>query len=448
MKQKLLCLLAAAAMLLSLAACGATGPDPDSPETASGTQTVVIEGFDWGPAVTKTILSLNKSIDPDSVKPECFAICEHKETIRGLPLGIHIVKNVERTVTAAYPCDAEGRAVEGASPWIALELAYAPSEGSPFCYSLLGSQNSLCDPYELKVSLAKGSTLTAADGGTVTGLAVSDAALQDAKMPQLERVDLSGRFTGKDGRELRYAAYLPEEDGSKHPLVIWLHGAGEGGTDPVIAVLGNEVTALFADEFQSRLGGAYVLAPQTLTFWMEYNEKGAWKDNPGTASVYQATLMELIESFVSQHPGIDVDRIYVGGCSNGGYMTMDLILNYPDFFAAAYPICESYMDSGISDEQLARIKDLPIWFVYAQNDGTVDPSKHEIPTVSRLKAMGADVHVSVFADVHDTSSTYTEKDGSPYQYNGHWSWIYFFNDECTENGLALWDWLALQSRAS
>ncbi len=125
---------------------------------------------------------------------------------------------------------------------------------------------------------------------------------------------------------------------------------------------------------------------------------------------------------------------------------MDMILNYPDYFAAAFPICEAYSDAGIKDEQLKAIKDLPVWFIYAKNDTTVDPEKFEVPTIARLEKMGADVHTSVFEDVHDTSERFTGEDGKAYQYMGHWSWIYFFNNECDENGVNMWDWLAQQHK--
>ena len=97
-RQKLLALFLTLAMVLSLAACGASGgetaPTEEPAETpvaetpqpeeepaeepaevaASGTQQAVIEGFDWGPAVTKTILTLDQVVTADSVTPECFAV--------------------------------------------------------------------------------------------------------------------------------------------------------------------------------------------------------------------------------------------------------------------------------------------------------------------------------------------------------------------------------------
>ena len=58
-------------------------------------------------------------------------------------------------------------------------------------------------------------------------------------------------------------------------------------------------------------------------------------------------------------------------------------------------------------------------------------------TVARLLAAGANnIHVSVFDDVHDTTGRFSNEDGTPYQYDGHWSWTYFDNNECyDENGV-------------
>ncbi|MBR1812399.1 MAG: prolyl oligopeptidase family serine peptidase [Lachnospiraceae bacterium] len=431
----------------------------------TGRQHVVIEGYDWGPGVNKTILKLNQAVDPETIEAEDFTVVESKESFDWsalfgggaaageekpkskveLPFG-HAVAEAPRQVTAAYACDANGEEVSEASEYIALELLCDPNNGSPYCYDIFSGMNTVCLVYDLNITLAEESGLAAADGTKVASFAVNPTArLKKASVPQLEGVDLTGRFTGSDGKTLTYGSYEPEEDGEYHPLVIWLHGAGEGGTDPSIANLGNKVSALYGEEFQEAMDGAYVLTPQTPTFWLAYTEEGAWNDNPGTDSIYLPTLMELIEDYVENHEFVDPFRIYVGGCSNGGYMTMDLILNYPDYFAAAFPICEAYKDAGITDEQIAGIKELPVWFVYAENDTVVDPTVYEIPTIERMKAAGCDVHTSIFPDVHDTTGEYKDAEGNPYQYMGHWSWLYFFNNECEEDGVNMWAWMAAQT---
>lgn len=54
------------------------------------------------------------------------------------------------------------------------------------------------------------------------------------------------------------------------------------------------------------------------------------------------------------------------------------------------------------------------------------------------------LHVSTTDHVEDLSGKYKDADGNPYQYNGHWSWIYFFNNECEcdVDGLKAWDFIA------
>lgn len=328
-------------MMLSLflTACGAGGQDPTEPSTAattdpvelSGTVNVEIQGFDWGPAVTKIMLTLDHSVAGESVSEDTFLVTETKEAYNAANPDSHGTVTEQRRVIGAYTSDDKGNQVD-ASNRIVLVLGCSPSEGSPYCYDRLTRLNALCDPYGLEIALTENAMLKTDTGAPVSDVAVNSVVdLKNAVYPQLEGVDLSGVFTGTDGKTLTYGSYVPEEDGGQHPLVIWLHGSGEGGTDAALPVLGNKVTALYGQEFQNIMGGAYVLTPQTQDYWMVYDEERDFQDNPGISSVYHGTLMELIEAYVNAHPAIDRGRIYVGGCSNGGYMTMDLVMNHPEF---------------------------------------------------------------------------------------------------------------------
>ncbi len=78
------------------------------------------------------------------------------------------------------------------------------------------------------------------------------------------------------------------------------------------------------------------------------------------------------------------------------------------------------------------------------------PAKYVVPTYDRLVAAGAtDVHFSFFDKVVDTSGLYRQADGSPYEYMGHWSWIYVYNNECTDiiagKTVSIMSWLASKS---
>lgn len=440
-------LTAISGMSLSSSACFETTAPADG-----FSQKVVIDGFAWGPGVTATILEVNQLVRSDSVHAEDFSVTESKDSFSRTEMS-HIVVEAPRTVTAAYTCSKNGSPVHIASRYIRLELACNPRSGSPFCYDMLTKMNAWCAPYGLKIELNDGASLMGITGNVISTLNVNPTvSFDDAIISSLEPFDMNGVFTGTDGRTLHYASYKPAAPfGKKLPLVIWLHGAGEGGTDPSILLLGNEVSVLAKKEFQDAFGGAaYILTPQTSNFWLEWDENApeTWNQNPGAPSVYTQTLKELIDSFVAENPNVDANRIVIGGCSNGGYMAFNMAMRYPDYFAAAYPICEAYNNAGITDTEIEAVKDLPLWFVYAQNDTTVRPENFESPTLERLAAIGANVHTSIFADVHDTSGLYHKDDGSAYQYPGHWSWIYFFHNECVDDvtGENMWNWLGKQSK--
>jgi hypothetical protein len=70
--------------------------------------------------------------------------------------------------------------------------------------------------------------------------------------------------------------------------------------------------------------------------------------------------------------------------------------------------------------------------------------------VARLQQAGANVHFSFFDKVVDQTGLYKKADGTPYEYPGHWSWTYVYNDQCADtiNGrnVKLFQWMAEQHR--
>ncbi len=389
---------------------------------------IIVKGFDWGPAATKVVIKVGTDFDKTrNLDTSLFRVTEERKNEKG-------TLNLDRTVTDAYYSDEYGNRTENNGGFISLELGFSPEEGSPMFYDFATDFNKWFD-YKLTVKTedAKETVLNN----------------EDFYFPEVKNVDLSGQFTGSEGHSLTYASFKPKNASAENfrPLIIWLHGMGEGGTDPLITLYGNKVTPLFGEEFQRIMDGAYVLTPQTPNFWLQYKEgeQASWAKNKGQDSIYLKDLKELIDKFADEN-FVDKNRIIVGGCSNGGFMTMDLILNYPDYFAAAYPVCEAFYPRKLKKERLLPLKDMPIWFVYAKNDFTVLPIKYEKPLLRMFKKIGAkNIIVSEFADVHDTSGKY-EKDGKPYQYFGHFSWIYFFNNECIENGVSIWKWMSEVSK--
>jgi predicted peptidase len=430
---------AKSAMLVSIAAAmtfsfsGHSSAKPLGATTASFQTVTEIE--DWGAAVTKVIVDINTPIPQSSVSEATFQVHVKRSDNR---LANPFLEEGYRKVTDAYVSDAKGKpAVRGKYVVLEMEIGPSVSLGSPLNY------------YGRNLWIETDYTITQTkdivyESGTLSGLTISKS---NGEIRELIEVFSTGSFTHED-TTLTYANYKPQKTKGveKNPLVIWLHGGGEGGTDATIPLAANKATAFASDEIQAYFDGAHVLVPQTPTRWME-----GFTGNADGTSIYQEALIALIEDYVANHKDIDPNRIYIGGASNGGYMTMLMIRDYPQYFAAAFPVCEGLRDWLVSDADIQALKETPIWFVHAKNDTTLLPDQNTVPTYNRLLAAGAtNVHLSLYDDVHDTSGLYKNSDGTPYQYPGHWSWIYVYNNDpvTTINGKSttLMEWMAAQSK--
>ena len=74
---------------------------------------------------------------------------------------------------------------------------------------------------------------------------------------------------------LNYRYFSPVDDDHANPLIIWLHGAGEGGSNNETQITGNQGAVAFASkDAQDIFGGAYVVAPQSPDCWMDELDLG------------------------------------------------------------------------------------------------------------------------------------------------------------------------------
>lgn len=415
----------------------------------------IAEVYDLGPFISKVILELEQELSYCSIDTETFQVyVARKDRKTGEIVQIpkafgskEVYPSVgERKIIAAYVSDQDGNMSQGGS-YITLELEVDPRISLGATIAFNGKFN---------VSVDCEYTITQRKPIVSEGLELENmvfTALKDKRTLLADKF-VTGEATYR-GIRLGYATYQPENNGTKRPLLIWLHGAGEGGMDPMIAVMGNKVVNLASDQIQHYFDGCYILAPQAPTMWMD---DGTGNYNTDGSSMYVESLMDLINNYIEIHEDIDHDRIYIGGCSNGGFMTMKMIIAYPQIFAAAYPICEALSDEFISDKDINRIKEIPIWFTHAANDAIVDMNRHTGATYKRLLAAGAEnVHFSCFPSVVDRTGRYFDQEGKPYEYFGHFIWIPALNDECildynnapvSINGktVTLFQWLAEQRR--
>ncbi len=365
---------------------------------------LIIDGLDWGPAASKVVISLDsltKSVDFSQ-----YAVSvERSHPCADVPVA---QAKGNRSVIFGYVSDNKGNRVDEGS-FATLVMAVAPN--LPIGSMLQYSQKPACRgnqwvDYKMMITNSKTNQVWNKE--------------KSRFMPLADEYDLTGKFEYETGKKMSFAAFSPKNHTNKLPLIIWLHGGGEGGLDPTIPLIGNKAYNYASPDIQKYFGAAYVLVPQCPGAWM-HDKDG--KMQPGSGEdVYNVGLMALIKDYVSKNPLIDRSRIYIGGCSNGGYMSLKLILKEPNYFAAGYISALAYQSQFITDAQINSIKNVPIWFIQAKDDKITDPVTTVIPVYERLKKAGAkNVHFSFFDHVIDLSGFYG---GENFHFNGHWSWIY------------------------
>ncbi len=439
----------AMAFSFSTSGLGADGITASNPSYST-----VTEVEDWGASITRVIVNLGegKTVDKGSVSADTFKVHVVKyqkdgKTLINIPDKTDLTRQNkiplqggDRAITNVYVSDKDGNQV-ASSNFVTLVLKIGPEDD-------LGSMIYSTGDFSSDWAVSKYTITQQKDintnKGVVSGITVTNST---GGVKKLVDDFKTGTFkNAEDNISLNFADYSPAQDNKKNPLIIWLHGMGEGGTDPTIPISGNKACNFASKEIQNYFGGAYVLAPQTPTFWME-GTSGGFGD--GT-SKYEKSLMALIKDYVSKHGDIDANKIYIGGDSNGGNMTMLMVRDYGSYFAAAMPTCEALKDSLITDEQINKMKNTPIWFTAAKSDFLVPVDQYTKATYDRLIKAGAkDAQMSLFDKVVDTTGLYKNKDGAPYEYFGHFSWIYVYNNKCVANingkATTMMEWLAVQS---
>ncbi len=208
---------------------------------------------------------------------------------------------------------------------------------------------------------------------------------------------------------LHYRILYPENYNKslKYPLFLFLHGAGERGSDNNLQLIHG--SNLFTDEGNRKLYPAIVIFPQCARngYWAPIKDR---KDGIEFGDAHKMTpQMQMVIRLLNQikkTEAVDKNRVYVAGLSMGGMGTFDLICRYPKKFAAAVPIC-----GGVGLSRLKKAVKVPIRIYHGSADNVVSP-EHSRNAYIELKARGAQkVELFIFPGV------------------GHDSWTNAFNQE-------------------
>jgi predicted esterase len=204
---------------------------------------------------------------------------------------------------------------------------------------------------------------------------------------------------------LPYRLFVPTiSPAQSAPLVVFLHGSGERGSDNRIQITAHTAALAFTFNENQAKQRCILAAPQCPS-------GGSWVDTARRAQIpgLIATLKALFN--------IDTNRVYVTGLSMGGIGTWDLLSRNTNLFAAGIPM------SGSTSASASTFFQIPVWDFHASNDGTVNVSGSR-NAIAAMRALGG-------------TPVYTEYAGG-----GHVIWTSAYATPL------LFDWVMAQKRGA
>jgi predicted peptidase len=206
--------------------------------------------------------------------------------------------------------------------------------------------------------------------------------------PKTQQLTLTGGMDsyryGKS-QDLPFRILFPKNyDAQKsYPLLVFLHGVSERGTDNEKQLLWG--SSLFkADSIRDKYP-AFIVFPQCPA-------TNSWVDASSTLAL-KRLVDELTASFK-----IDAAKLNIVGLSMGAFGTYSMVAQYPDMFAAAVAI------SGGGEENKAPIMTKPRWRIFAGKKDTVVPSNKSVNMANALTASGAHVTFTLYPDADHPGS--------------------------------------------
>jgi len=211
------------------------------------------------------------------------------------------------------------------------------------------------------------------------------------------------RSINVDGKAYRYVVYVPSNwtTDQKWPVILFLHGAGERGSDGL-------------KQSQVGIGGAVRLHSERYPFVivMPQCPEGQWWSQPAMQKLALATLETEMQEFNG-----DTRRVYLTGLSMGGYGTWAIAESNPTKFAAIAPVCGGVSiserlakltglpethDDNIFSEAAQKVRTIPVWIYHGGADATVPVSESQNMTKA-LRNLGADVSYTEYPGVGHNS---------------------------------------------
>ena len=177
----------------------------------------------------------------------------------------------------------------------------------------------------------------------------------------------------------QFQLFLPSgwrrTDAAKWPLLIFLHGAGDGiwsvmNSQSLPRLLSSDQSTAFdaRKTWAFDFGGAHY---ENATFARDFpfvvvmpqgwdgTTRGGWSRG-------RLDRVEALAEAVAGAYGVDRARVSLTGQSAGGVGAWAFGMRHPDFLSALVPVCGAV--PGKPREAAERLKDLPVWVFHAADD--------------------------------------------------------------------------------
>ncbi|SOE20759.1 Alpha/beta hydrolase family protein [Spirosomataceae bacterium TFI 002] len=212
-------------------------------------------------------------------------------------------------------------------------------------------------------------------------------------------------FKASDGFDLNYQILFPEnyDESKSYPLVLFLHGAGERGSDNEKQL--KHGVKLFTTAENRAKFPCIVIAPQC-------PQESYWSSVEVSRDKYPLVLnfdytrpsnpplnaaIELVKEMIASKKAIK-KQVYITGLSMGGMGTYEAVYKHPKLFAAAMPIC----GGGDEDKFTKAMAKVPFWIFHGDADAVVGVENSR-EAVAILKSLKANVTYTEYPGVNHNS---------------------------------------------
>ena len=194
---------------------------------------------------------------------------------------------------------------------------------------------------------------------------------------------------------------LDYDPNKQYPVHLFLHGAGERGSDNSSQL--TYVDNLFLKKENREQYKSWVILPQCPTNdrWPSLSSDNEWNNNfyNKTTSPNKSLrlVMELMDRFIEKKQ-VNKQKVYVSGLSMGRMGTFEILYRRAKMFAAATPIC----GNGIAAYAKRYANKVSVWIFNGSDDKVVQP-KHSLKMAKAIIASGGSPKMTLYENVgHDS----------------------------------------------